>query len=89
MNKDRKEQAMGFDITPMNLNKWANEKSEKTYRSINDESVQERTSLNRDIMKMRYRPNIMTRNLEKKKIIELSKLMRGDTRISTPTNLCH
>ena len=40
-------------------------------------------------MKMRYRPNIMTRNLEKKKIIELSKLMRGDTRISTPTNLCH
>ena len=34
---------------------------------------------------MIYRPNAMTRN-PKKQIIELSKLMRGDTRISTPTN---
>ena len=34
---------------------------------------------------MRYRPNKMTRNPEKQ-IIELSKLMRGDTRINTPTN---
>ena len=35
-------------------------------------------------MKMRDRPNTMTRNLEKQ-IVELSKLMRSDMRISTPT----
>ena len=34
---------------------------------------------------MRDRPNGMTRNPEKQ-IIELNKLMRSDTRISTPTN---
>ena len=34
---------------------------------------------------MRDRPNGMTRNLEKQ-IVELSKLMGCDTRISTPTN---
>ena len=34
---------------------------------------------------MRDRPNRMTRN-PKKQIVELSKLMRGDTRISTPLN---
>ena len=34
---------------------------------------------------MRDRPNRMTRNPEEK-IIELSKLMKGDTRISTPLN---
>ena len=69
----------------MKLNKFANEKSGKTHRSINDESVQERSSINRDSMKMRYKPNTMTRNPEKQ-IIELSKLMRGDMRINTPTN---
>ena len=62
-----------------------NEKSGKTHRSINDESVQECTSLKRDSMKMRYRPNAMTRN-PKKQLIELNKLVRGDTRINTPTN---
>ena len=34
---------------------------------------------------MRDRPNGMTRNPEKQ-IVELTKLMRSDTRISTPTN---
>ena len=76
---------MGYGTTPSNLNKWANEKSRKTDRSISDESVQERASFNRNSMKMRDKPNTMTRN-PKKQIIELSKLMRGDTRISTPTN---
>ena len=36
-------------------------------------------------MQVRDRPNKMTSNLEKQ-IIELSKLMRGDMRISTPLN---
>ena len=66
----------------MNLNKTANEKSEKTHRSISDESVQKRTSLNRNSMNMRDRPNTVTRNLEKQ-IVELKKLMRSDMRIST------
>ena len=53
--------------------------------SIDDESVQKRTSLNGNIMKMRDRPNTMTRN-PKKQIVKLNKLMRSDTRISTLTN---
>ena len=65
MNKDQKEQAMGFGNTPMNLNKWVNEKSGKTHRSISDDNVQGCTSLNGDSMKKRYRPNTMTRNPEK------------------------
>ena len=36
-------------------------------------------------MKMRDGPNRMTKNLEKQ-IIELSKLMGDDSRISTPSN---
>ena len=74
---------MGFGTTPMNLNKWMNEKSGKTHRSISDESVEEHTFFNRNSIKMRYRPNAMT-GYPKKQIIELSKLIRGDTRISTP-----
>ena len=73
---------MGFCTTPMNLNKRANEKSEKTHRSIGDESVQKRTSLNRNSMKIRDRPNGVTRN-PKKQIVELSKLMEV-TRGSAP-----
>ena len=76
---------MGFGTTPMNLNKITNEKSRKTDRGISDESIHERTSLNRNGMYLRNRPNAMTRN-PKEKIIELSKLMCGNPRISTPTN---
>ena len=70
---------MGFGTTPMNLNKWVNEKR------WSDESIQEHTSLYRNSMKIRDRLNIMTINPEKQ-IVELNKLMRSDTRISTPTN---
>ena len=70
---------MGFGTTPMNLNKWVNEKR------WSDESIQEHTSLYGNSMKIRDRLNIMTINPEKQ-IVELNKLMRSDTRISTPTN---
>ena len=60
MNKNRKEQTMRFGTTPMNLNKIANEKGGKTHRSISDESLQERISLNRNSMDMRNRPNTIT-----------------------------
>ena len=71
----------------MNLNKWLNEKSGKTHKSISDEIVQERISLNRDSMKMRYKPNTMTINPEKQ-IVKLNKPSRSNPRISTPTNGC-
>ena len=69
----------------MNHNKRANEKSGKTHRSIGDESIQKRTSLNRNRMKVRDRLNTMIRNLEKQ-IVKLNKLMGSNTRISTLTN---
>ena len=46
----------------MNLNKRTNKKSRKTNRSISDENVKERTSLNENGMYMRNRPNVVTRN---------------------------
>ena len=52
MNKNREEQTMGFCTTPINLNKRTNEKSKKTHRSVSDESVQERISLNGNSMYM-------------------------------------
>ena len=85
MNKNKKQQTMEFCTTPMNLNKRTNEKIRKTHRSINDESVQERTTLNGNDMYMRNRLNAVTRN-HKEQVIELGKLMCGNSRISTPTN---
>ena len=76
---------MGFGTTPINLNKWAYEKRWKTRKSVSDKSVQKHTSFNGNSIKMRDRPNKMTRNPEKQ-VVELSKLMRSDMRISTPTN---
>ena len=69
----------------MNFNMRSNEKSRKTHRSVGNKGIQKCTSLNGNSVKMRDRPNGMTRNLEKQ-IIELSKLMGGDLRISTPSN---
>ena len=60
-------------------------KSRKTHRSISHKDIQKCTSLNRNGVQMRDRPNKMTRN-PKEQIIKLSKLMRGDTRINTPLN---
>ena len=85
MNENPEKQTMGFCTTPMNLNKWTNKKCRETNRSISDESVQERTSLNKNGVNMRNGPNTMT-GYPKKQVIKLSKLMRGNPRINTPTN---
>ena len=85
MNENRETQTMRLSTTPMNLNNRMNEKSRKTYRSISDKSIQKCTSLSRNGMYMRNRPNAMARN-PKEQIIELSKLMCGNPRISTLTN---
>ena len=69
----------------MNLNQGMNEKVRKTHRNICDKGIQKCTSLNGNSVKMRDGPNRMTKNLEKQ-IIELSKLMGDDSRISTPSN---
>ena len=69
----------------MNLNQKSNENNRKTHRSIIHKGIQKCTSLNRNDVQVRDRPNKITRN-PKEKIIELSKLMKGDTRISTPLN---
>ena len=53
---------MRLSTTPMNLNKRTNKKSRKTNRSISDENVKERISLNENDMYMRNRPNVVTRN---------------------------
>ena len=62
-----------------------NRKSRKANRSISNESIQKCTPLNRNGMYMGGRPDAITRN-PKKQIIELSKLMSSNPRISTPTN---
>ena len=69
----------------MNLNQRSNEKSRKTHKSISHKGIQKCISLNRNDVQVRDRPNRITRNPEEQ-IIELNKLMRGDTRISTPLN---
>ena len=70
---------------PMNLNQGSNEKSRKTHRSISHKGIQKCTSLNRNGVQMRDRPNKMTRNPEKQ-IMNLGKLMGDNPRISTPLN---
>ena len=69
----------------MNLNQGSNEKSRKTHRSISHKGIQKCTSLNRNGVQMREGLDGMTRNPEKQ-IMNLGKLMGGNTRISTPLN---
>ena len=76
---------MRLSTNPMNLYKRMYEKSRKTDRSISDESIQKPTSLKGNGMYMRNRPDAVTRN-PKEQIIELSKLMCDNPRISTPAN---
>ena len=85
MNKNREEKTICCRAIPMNLNQGTNEKSRKTHRSISHKGIQKCTSLNRNGVQMKDRPDRMIRNLEKQ-IMDLSKLMRGNTRISTPLN---
>ena len=85
MNKNREEKAMCSRTTHMNLNHGMNEKTRKTHRSISHKGIQKCTSLKRNGVKMRNRPNRTTRN-PKEQIMDLSKPMGGDTRISTPLN---
>ena len=79
------EKIMCSRTTPMNLNQGSNENSRKTHRSIYHMDIHKCTSLNRNGVQVRDRPDGMTRNPEKQ-IMNLSQLMRGNPRISTPLN---
>ena len=74
---------MSSRTTPMNLNQRTNEKMRKAYRSVRNKGKQKFTSLQRNNVQMRDRPNRMARNL-KEKIVNLNLLMRGDSRVKTP-----
>ena len=83
MNKNGEEKSMCSRTTPMKLNQRMNEKMRKVHWSIRDKGIQKRTTLDRDCVQMRDRPDGMTRNLEKE-IMSLGQLVRGDPRIRTP-----
>ena len=85
MYKNREEKTMCYRTTPMNLNQGSNKKSRKTHRSINYKGIQKCISLNRNDVQVRDGPNRMTRNL-KKQVMNLGKLMGGNSRISNPLN---
>ena len=67
----------------MNFVQRTKKKMRKTNRSIRNKSIQKCTSLQRNGVQMRDRPQGMTRYL-KEKIGSLSKLSRSDLRIRTP-----
>ena len=83
MNKKGKEKTMSSRTTPINLNQRTNEKMRKTHRSVCDKCIQKCTSLQRNGVQMRDRPDGMARNPEKE-IMNFGQLMRGDPRIKTP-----
>ena len=85
MYENREEKTICCRTTPMNLNQGSNEKSRKTHRSISHTGVQKCTSLNRNGVQVRDGLDRMTGNL-KKQIMNLGKLMGGNSRISTPLN---
>ena len=79
------EKTMCCRTTPMNLNLGTNKKSRKTHRSISYKDIQKCTSLNRNGVQVRDGLDGMIRNPEKQ-IMNLSKLMGGNPKISTPLN---
>ena len=85
MYENREENTMCYRTTSMNLNQGLNEKCRKTHRSISHKGIQKYTSLNRNGVQVRDGPDRMTRN-PKKQIMNLSKLMGGNSRISTQLN---
>ena len=83
MNENRKEESVTSEGTSMNFVQRMKKQMRETNRSIHDKSVQKHTSLKRNGMKMRNRPQRMT-SYPKEKIMNLSELSSGDPRIRTP-----
>ena len=83
MNENRMNKRMPYSRTPMNLIQRMKEQMWKTDRCTRNKRVQKHTSLQRDGVKMRNRPQRMTR-YPKEKIGSLGKLNGCDPRIRTP-----
>ena len=83
MNENRMDRSMPYGRTPMNFVQRMKEQVRKTDRRTRHESIEKHTSLQRDGVEMRNRPQGMTR-YPKKKIGSLKKLRRRDPKIRTP-----
>ena len=82
MNENRMDKRMSYSKTPMNFIQRTKKQMKKTDRCTRNKSVQKHTSLKRDGVEMRNRPQRMTR-YPKEKINSLRKFSRCDSRIST------
>ena len=83
MNENRIYKCMPYGRTPMNFIQRTKEQVRKTDRRTRHESIEKHTSLQKDGVEMRNRPQGMTRN-SKKQICGLKKRRRRDPRIRTP-----
>ena len=83
MNENRMKKSMSGRETPMKFVQRTKKQMMKTNRSICNKSIQKCTSLQRNGVQMRDRPQGMTR-YPKEKIGSLSELSRSDPRIRTP-----
>ena len=77
------DKSMSDDRTPMNFVQRAKKQMRITNRRTRNKGIQKHTSLKREGVEMRNRPQIMTQ-YPKEKIGSLSKLSRHDPRIRTP-----
>ena len=83
MNENRMNKRMSDGRTPMNFVQRMKKQMRKTNRSTRNKSIQKHTSLKRDSVEMRDRPQRMTR-YPKEKIGSLNKLNGRNSRIRTP-----
>ena len=83
MNENRMDKSMSYNRTPMNFIQRTKKQIRKIDRRTRNKSVQKHTSLKRDGVEIRNRPQRMTCYL-KEKIGSLRKLSRRDPRIRTP-----
>ena len=82
MNENRMNKSMSYYRTPMNFIQRMKKQMRKTNKRTRNKGVQKHTSLKRDGVKMRNRPQRMTR-YPKENIGSLSKLSGRDPRIKT------
>ena len=83
MNENRMNKSMSYYRTLMNFVQRTKKQMRKIDRRTKNKSVQKHTSLKRDGVEMKDRPQRMTR-YPKEQISNLRKLTRRDPRISTP-----
>ena len=82
MNENRMKKSMSYDRTPINFVQRMKKQMRKADRRTRNKSIQKHTSLKRDGVEMRDRPQRMT-GYPKEKIGSLSKLSGRDLRIRT------